>query len=1158
MKALRNTFMASLIIAIAFCFIAVSGLSAEVYADEYDIWVGGVRVTSENASDITGEKIESGSGSVSYDVETNTLILNSATILASYISEDVDSATAGTDAIDQGTLGVGIYAKNALNIKVTGNSEIKVGTKGEWQAVMVSEDVPVERNMGIYTGGDLKISGSNELKVNVSGICKYTVDYVSHRTPFKARVIRTKGKLSVNESTLELNLKAAHTDYRSINVESDGDITLSEKSKMTVYCDGPNGMGSFDSQAGAQDAVICNNGKNDIYINNSSTLKVTIGHANMDCTAVKASRIHASGTSRLTVLALEYNYNSCTGKITGVDSDISASDSAEIAITARSSNSENIGIKGDLSAEDSSKARINGTPAYGMQANSAKGLQVSGDAQVEIYGTKAAVQNVTDYTDLASMGATVNSEASSSTAFIWDGSTNFDQYKYVSVPALYSLWVSGTRVSSGNKSNILGDGKVSYDPENNKLTLDGASITTAKSGASNNIVAGIYSQINNLVIELKGENTIESSALAGAAIKADGSDSGDLTITGTGSVDISLDFQSKEEAPSGILTNGLTVDGVTLKLNMSGQKSYESLNTESWLSGFYTTGSLAINNAAIELLLPAAKNASVVGFYSSNDRNISIKGTSDVSITIESDESGAAYNLSGISGSEIFRSPQYNRHGCNVVLSNQAKLNIDLTKADSANGFGTSIGIYGNTTVTGDAKLTVESGKSNHSYGAGLYPGDWTIHGSSVALSAYTISLRASDNAEVSLKAERYASLGSMEASGSAKVTLDGGIAGTCDYQGVKASDDAVVTVKGGDYGISGVLQVNDDAVVEAQGGKKAIRGLVSESDPVGSGKPFEVDDNDGKVVDLRAHNAGTADVNTEATSENGSEWNKEDLLGGDQSPFKYVKIPIDLETLKKYAKAEVNAAFNACEPIDYFQDDYDKIVGFKENAIQAIENAETAEAVSLAREQALTGIDGIQTKVEKINAAIEALKEVADLTLDDSENVEKIGAAYDTLTDEQEALIPAANLQKLNNSKAVVKALQEKKAAEEALETALKDKKTSDEALKKAEADLVKAEKNVFRVLAKVSIKKVKGVKKKITVTWKKVSGTKGYEILVAKNKKGTKAAKTYTVKKNVAKKVIKKLKKGKYYVKVRAYKTFKGNTIYGKYSKVKKVKVK
>ena len=44
----------------------------------------------------------------------------------------------------------------------------------------------------------------------------------------------------------------------------------------------------------------------------------------------------------------------------------------------------------------------------------------------------------------------------------------------------------------------------------------------------------------------------------------------------------------------------------------------------------------------------------------------------------------------------------------------------------------------------------------------------------------------------------------------------------------------------------------------------------------------------------------------------------------------------------------------------------------------------------------------------------------------------------------------------------------------------------------------------------------------------------------------------------KGAIKKVVKKLKKGKYYVKVRAWKSYKGNTLYGKYSKAKKVKVK
>ena len=63
----------------------------------------------------------------------------------------------------------------------------------------------------------------------------------------------------------------------------------------------------------------------------------------------------------------------------------------------------------------------------------------------------------------------------------------------------------------------------------------------------------------------------------------------------------------------------------------------------------------------------------------------------------------------------------------------------------------------------------------------------------------------------------------------------------------------------------------------------------------------------------------------------------------------------------------------------------------------------------------------------------------------------------------------------------------------------------------------------------------------------------------IVAKNKKCTKKAKTYTIKKGTAtKKVIRKLSKGKYYVRIRAFKKLEGNTVYGVLSEAKKVKVK
>ena len=466
-----------------------------------------------------------------------------------------------------------------------------------------------------------------------------------------------------------------------------------------------------------------------------------------------------------------------------------------------------------------------------------------------------------------------------------------------------------------------------------------------------------------------------------------------------------------------------------------------------------------------------------------------------------------------------------------------------------------------------------------------------------------------------------------------------------------------------------------------------------------------------------------------------GHEFGKVQNLGFPESyaqfnmPFSDVTVtfewePVDLDTLKTNAKAAVNYAYNGYDKDEYFQDEKDELEGYRDQAIEDIDEAQLSTVITSTKKQAIADMKAVKTKAEikaeakteiedkfeaidqsnmndeekaalaeakedvlkavddatdkkgisdavtgaedafqdvvdasaariakeeadaqaanAVIAKIDALKEVSDLALSDKSTVEAARTAYDALTDNQKALVPAADLQKLKNSEAMIAALQGKadaeteaataeqlkgaaeeaariakekqeeaeeaariakekqeeaeeaareaaqnqenaeeaariaaqkqaeaeeaariaeqkqKDAEDAAKDAADKLKAAEEALKKAEEDLIKAEKNEFKALAKVTIKKAKGARKKMTVTWKKVKEAKGYEILVAKNKKGTKAAKTYTVKKNVAKKVIKKLKKGKYFVKVRAYKVIKGNTVYGKYSKVKKVKVK
>lgn len=94
-----------------------------------------------------------------------------------------------------------------------------------------------------------------------------------------------------------------------------------------------------------------------------------------------------------------------------------------------------------------------------------------------------------------------------------------------------------------------------------------------------------------------------------------------------------------------------------------------------------------------------------------------------------------------------------------------------------------------------------------------------------------------------------------------------------------------------------------------------------------------------------------------------------------------------------------------------------------------------------------------------------------------------------------------------------------------------------------------------------KATISKVVSPKKaRVKVTWKKDSKASGYQVVYASNKSFTKNVTTVSVKKNTkTSATIKKLtSKKRVYVKVRSYKTVNGKKMYGKYSKVKSVKVK
>lgn len=115
-------------------------------------------------------------------------------------------------------------------------------------------------------------------------------------------------------------------------------------------------------------------------------------------------------------------------------------------------------------------------------------------------------------------------------------------------------------------------------------------------------------------------------------------------------------------------------------------------------------------------------------------------------------------------------------------------------------------------------------------------------------------------------------------------------------------------------------------------------------------------------------------------------------------------------------------------------------------------------------------------------------------------------------------------------------------------------NKKTTSSTNKNQKINKPKVKRAVIKKISKTS------KKKQLKIKWKKLKNVTGYQIKCGLNKKMTKCKKVCLTKINCKSKIIKGLKsKKKYYVKIRAYKTYKSQNgkilkAYGKWSKIKK----
>ncbi len=207
--------------------------------------------------------------------------------------------------------------------------------------------------------------------------------------------------------------------------------------------------------------------------------------------------------------------------------------------------------------------------------------------------------------------------------------TNIGSYKYPEselVPVInYDVWVGGSQVTSTNQNDVLGDGKISYIPAHNTLTLNGADIE------GEGIVGILLARENAAIILAKGSvNRIIGGTYGIASM-------GNLTISGTGAL----------TATRGSSNSGITVCSAAATLTISGGAQVTAsgefgLNSDNnmVISGLGTkveavglgltgTGIHAVNNITISQGAQVTASGRRSGIYAVNG-NISISGTNTI------------------------------------------------------------------------------------------------------------------------------------------------------------------------------------------------------------------------------------------------------------------------------------------------------------------------------------------------------------------------------------------------------------------------------------------------------------------------------------------------------------------------------------------------
>ena len=485
----------------------------------YDITIAGIEVTAENKDNITGEGI---TGTVRYDNETNVLLLSDAAITAA-----------------SKTHGVEFYEPD-LTIRLEGKNTI---SPYDYSCIYVGAAGTITGPGSLENIGDIVTDANLTFKnTTVKAERLYVEDPGSTNATFafdKAYVTLSGDRNNETIVCSELNLTDCEFLYPSSAsfsaaaktvVDADGygiiddivigrtygitvaGVSVHERNKDNVIGEGITGTVRYDidthtltldnakitSATSAcidisrdinvlieligEDSLTQTGGTYALYIGQNDTITIA-GNGSL---AIESSQngIKLSSASQLTISECQVAVNGATKGITGID-----------------------GTKGETLILDKAIVRAKGT-AQGSICN----LQTLDFNGCSIVLPESAIWKLANHQIESKDGSVVKDE--------------------VVIARIYPVYVAGVQLNAINKDDIataagISTGTITFDDENNVLTLENVVLETEKNG-----IESIGS--TGLTIELVGDNSIKSDKngiFAYTALTIDGNGSGKLAIT---------------------------------------------------------------------------------------------------------------------------------------------------------------------------------------------------------------------------------------------------------------------------------------------------------------------------------------------------------------------------------------------------------------------------------------------------------------------------------------------------------------------------------------------------------------------------------------------------------------------------------------------------